>query len=90
MLSTRFIAMSKFCLSKILSHSPASEVRSSRTEDGSALASNPVGFTDFAGSVVSLSGKDGLLCSSCKLLKLLFLFNVRPFPLKREWEYGLG
>ena len=72
--------MSRFCLSQILSHSPASKVRSSRTEDGSALGSNPAGFTDFVGSAVSLSGKDGLLCSSCKLLKLLFLFDVRPFP----------
>ena len=71
LLSTRFIAMSKFCLSQIFSHSPASDVRSSRIVDGSALGSNPVGFTDFAGSAVSLSRKGCLLCSSCKLLKLL-------------------
>ena len=33
--------MSKLCLSQIFSHSPALEVRSSCTEDGSALGSNP-------------------------------------------------
>ena len=78
--STRFIAVCRFCFSQTTAHSPASEVRSSRIEDGSAPGSSPIGFTDFVGSVVSLSGKGCLLCSSCKLLKLLFLSDVRPFP----------
>jgi len=78
--STRFIAVSRFCLSQTFSHSPASEVRSSRTEDGSALCSSPTGFTGFADPAGSLSGKGCLPGSSCKLLKLLLPLDVRPFP----------
>jgi len=79
-LSTRFNAVSRFCLSQIISHSPALDFPSPRTGDRSALWSDPTGFTGFACPAGPLSGEVCLPRSSLELLKVLAPLDVRAFP----------
>jgi len=80
LLSTRFNAVDRFCLSQIASHNSAPDFPSSRTGDRSALWSGPAGFTGFARPAGPLSGEVCLPCSSLELLKVFAPLDVWAFP----------
>ena len=60
-----------------------------RIENCSALWAIPTGFTHFVCTVVPLSEKFGLLCSSLELLIVLILSMFSPSRKKKRY-YGLG
>ena len=88
-LSTRSNAAYKFCLSHNCSHSSAFTFPSSLAFYFSSLYAAISSFTSLLFPTVPLSFFFCLPCSSLYLLLVLRLLDLRPFPLRLWWYYGL-